>query len=94
MAELNLPEIKLVRLLIIALTEKKNKLLKQHRVGQTFIVFCSKATKLQQKCNLFKLFDTSVKEKRKLMNFSFVFKLYFSSASNYVQLNYKFFSGI
>ena len=28
--------------------------------------------------------------KNKLMNFSFVFKLYFLSAFNYVQLNYKF----
>ena len=57
------PEIKLVRLLIIALTEK-NTLMKRHCVGQTFIVYCSKATKLQQKSNLFKLFSTGVKEKK------------------------------
>ena len=73
MAELNLPEIKLVRLLIIALTEKKNKLLKQHRVDQTFIVFYSKATKLQQKSNLFKLFGTGVKEKKEADEFLFCF---------------------
>ena len=57
------PEIKLVKLLIIALTEK-NTLMKRHCVGQTFIVYCSRATKLQQKSNLFKLFNTGVKEKR------------------------------
>ena len=53
------PEIKLVKLLIIALTEK-NTLMKRHCVGQTFIVYCSKATKLQQKSNLFKLFIIDV----------------------------------
>ena len=53
------PEIKLVKLLIIALREKKT-LMKRHCVGQTFIVYCSKAAKLQQKSNLFKLFSTDV----------------------------------
>ena len=63
--------------------------MKRHCVGQTFIVYCSKATKLQQKSNLFKLLKGR-KGKKKLMNCSFVFKLYFSPASNYVQINYKF----
>jgi len=58
------PEIKLVKLLSIALTEK-NTLMKRHCVGQTFIVYCSKAATLQQKSNLFKLFSTGVKEKKK-----------------------------
>ena len=80
------PVIKLVKLLIIALTEKKNTLMKRHCVGQTFIVYCSKATKLQQKSNLFKLLKRR-KGKKKLMNCSFVFKLYFSPAPNYVQIN-------
>ena len=53
------PAIKLVKLLIIALTEK-NTLMKRHCVGQTFIVYCSKAGTLQQKSNLFKLFSTDV----------------------------------
>ena len=88
------PETKLVKLLVIALTEK-NTLMKRHCVGQTFIVYCSKAATLQQKSNLFKLCSTNKKKKKnKLMNFSFVFKLYFSSASNYVQLNNKFLSCI
>jgi len=45
------PETKLVKLLVIALTEK-NTLMKRHCVGQTFIVYCRKATTLQQKSNL------------------------------------------
>ena len=53
------PEIKLVKLLIIALTEK-NTLMKRICVGQTFIVYCSKETTLQQKSNLLKLFSTDV----------------------------------
>ena len=53
------PEIKLVKLLIIALREKNTRM-KRHCVGQTFIVYCSKAAKLQQKSNLFKLFSTDV----------------------------------
>ena len=52
------PEIKLVKLLIIALREK-NTLMKRNCVGQTF-VYCSKAATLQQKSNLFKLFSTDV----------------------------------
>ena len=47
------PEIKLVKLLIIALRQK-NTLMKRHCVGQTFIAYCSKAATLQQKPNLFK----------------------------------------
>ena len=82
------PEIKLVKLLIIALREK-NTLMKRNCVGQTFIVYCSKAATLQQKSNLFKLFSTDVS-----WWISLVFKLYFSSASNNVQLNYKFLSCI
>ena len=68
------PETKLVKVLIIALTEK-NSLMKRHCVGQTFIVYCRnrEATTLQQKSNIFKLFSTGV-------------KLYFSSTSNNVQL--------
>ena len=53
------PETKLVKLLVIALTEK-NTLMERHCVGQTFIVYCSKAATLQQKSNLFKLFSTDV----------------------------------
>ena len=53
------PEIKLVKLLIIALREK-NTLMKRHCVGQTFIAYCSKAATLQQKSDLFKLFSTDV----------------------------------
>ena len=39
------PAIKLVKLLIIALREK-NTLMKRRCVGQTFIVYCSKAATL------------------------------------------------
>ena len=53
------PAIKLVKLLIIALREK-NTLMKRNCVGQTFIVYCSKETTLQQKSNLFKLFIIDV----------------------------------
>ena len=53
------PEIKLVKLLIIALREK-NTLMKRNCVGETFIVYCSKETTLQQKSNLFKLFIIDV----------------------------------
>ena len=78
------PEIKLVN--------RKNTLITRHCVGQTF-VYCRKATPLQQKCNLYTLFSAGAKGKiNKLRNFSFVFKLYFSSTFNYVQLNYKFLS--
>ena len=66
------PEIKLVKLLIIALTEK-NTPMKRHCVGQTFIVYCSEATTLQQKSNLFKLFSTGVKEKKQADEFLFCF---------------------
>ena len=53
------PEIKLVKLLIIALREQ-NTLMKRNCVGQTFIVYCSKETTLQQNSNLLKLFSTDV----------------------------------
>ena len=85
------PETKLVKLLVIALTEK-NTLMKRHCVGQTFVVHCRKAATLQlKKSNIFKLLVLVQMRKNKL---SFVFKLYFSLIFNYVQLNYKFLSGI
>ena len=66
------PEIKLVKLLIIALS-KKNTLMKRHCVVQTFIVHCRKATPLQQKSNFFKLFSSGVKEKKQADEFLFCF---------------------
>ena len=42
------PETKLVKLLVIALTEK-NTLMRRHCVGQTFVVHCRKAATLQLK---------------------------------------------
>ena len=66
------PEIKLVKLLIIALTEK-NTLMERHCVGQTFIVYCSKAATLQQKSNLFKLFSTDVSWWISLLFLNFIF---------------------
>ena len=45
--------------------------MKRHCVGQTFIVYCRKATPLQQ--ILFKLFRTSVKEKKQADEFLFCF---------------------
>ena len=45
----------------------------RHCVGQTFIVYCRKATPLQQKLILFKLFRTSVKEKKQADEFLFCF---------------------
>ena len=42
------PETKLVKVLIIALTEESRQM-KRHCVGQAFIVYCRKATTLQQK---------------------------------------------
>ena len=53
--------------------------MKRRCVGQTFIVYCRKATTLQQKSNLLKLFSTGVKEKKKLMNFSCFKTLFFIS---------------
>ena len=85
------PETKLVKLLVIALTEK-NTLMKRHCVGQTFVVHCRKAATLQLK-NLTYLNYLVLVQMRK-NKLSFVFKLYFSLIFNYVQLNYKFLSGI
>ena len=63
------PEIKPVKLLMIALTKKKSTLMKRHCVGQTFFVYCRKSTTLQQKSNLFKSFSTDVKEKKQADEF-------------------------
>ena len=85
------PETKLVKLLVIALTEK-NILMKRHCVGQIFVVYCRKAATLQLK-NITYLNYLVLVQRRK-NKLSFVFKLYFSLIFNYVQLNYKFLSGI
>ena len=47
--------------------------MKRHCVGQTFIVYCRKATPSQQKSNFFKLFSTGVKEKKQADEFLFCF---------------------
>ena len=76
-----LPEIRLVKLLTITLTEK-------YTDDATLCwsnIYC-----LLQKSNsvttkiLLKLFSTIVKKKKQADDFSFVFKLYFSSKFNYV----------
>ena len=79
------PEIKLVKLLIIALTEK-NTLMKRHCVGQTFIVYCSKETTLQQKSNLLKLFSTDVSWWISLLFLNFIFhqlQITYNSITNF-----------
>ena len=83
------PEIKLVKLLIIALREK-NTLMKRNCVGQTFIVYCSKAATLQQKSNLFKWFSTGVRKKRSwwisLLFLNFIFhqlQITYNSITNF-----------
>ena len=43
--------------------------MKRRCVGQTFIVYCRKATTLQQKSNLLELFSTGVKEKKQADEF-------------------------
>ena len=79
------PEIKLVKLLIIALREK-NTLMKRNCVGQRFIVYCSKAATLQQKSNLFKLFSTDVSWWISLLFFNFIFhqlQITYNSMTNF-----------
>ena len=79
------PEIKLVKLLIIALREK-NTLMKRNCVGQTFIVYCSKAATLQQKSNLFKLFSTDVSWWISLLFLNFIFhqlQITYNSITNF-----------
>ena len=79
------PETKLVKLLIIALTEK-NTLMKRHCVGQTFIVYCSKETTLQQKSNLFKLFIIDVSWWISLLFLNFIFhqlQITYNSITNF-----------
>ena len=79
------PEIKLVKLLIIALREK-NTLMKRNCVGQTFIVYCSKETTLQQKSNLFKLFIIDVSWWISLLFLNFIFhqlQITYNSITNF-----------
>ena len=80
-----IPEIKLVKLLIIALREK-NTLMKRNCVGQTFIVYCSKAATLQQKSNFFKLFSTDVSWWISLSFLNFIFhqlQITYNSITNF-----------
>ena len=68
------PEIKLNNITL----KKNNTLMRRHYVCQTlFYCFYRKATALQQKSNLFKLFSIGLKEKNKLMNFLSVLTLLF-----------------
>ena len=66
--------------------------MKRRCVGQTFIVYCRKATTLQQKSNLLKLFSTGVKEKKQADEFLLFLNFIFHQLFNYVQLNYKLIS--
>ena len=79
------PVIKLVKLLIIALREQ-NTLMKRNCVGQTFIVYCSKETTLQQNSILLKLFSTDVSWWISLLFLNFIFhqlQITYNSITNF-----------
>ena len=60
--------------------------MKGNCVGQTFIVYCSKAATLQQKSNLFKLFSTDVSWWISLMFLNFIFhqlQITYNSITNF-----------
>ena len=60
--------------------------MKRNCVGQTFVVYCSKETTLQQKSNLFKLFSTDVSWWISLLLLNFIFhqlQITYNSITNF-----------